>query len=78
MKRIVYLTSVLFVLSNYAHAQNITQHVPQGFNSLRADIAHGNTDSVYYESTTVGTKRRAIIYTPPGYSNDKGTHSGTR
>ena len=61
----------LFVLSICTYAQNMTKHAPQGFDSLRTDIAHGKIDTVYYESKTVGTKRKAVIYTPPRYSKDK-------
>ena len=38
---------------------------------MRTDIAHGKIDSIYYYSKTVGVKRKALIYTPPGYSKDK-------
>jgi enterochelin esterase-like enzyme len=41
---------------------------PAGFDSLRVDIPHGRIDTISYASATVGTKRRALIYTPPGYS----------
>ena len=44
---------------------------PPGFDSLRADIPHGRIDSINYPSTTVGTARKALIYTPPGYSRKK-------
>ncbi|HLP17425.1 MAG TPA: alpha/beta hydrolase-fold protein, partial [Bacteroidota bacterium] len=35
------------------------------------EIPHGKIDSVLYNSTTVGVKRTALIYTPPGYSQAK-------
>jgi len=44
---------------------------PVGFDSLRPDIAHGQIDTISYASATVGTSRRALIYTPPGYSKKK-------
>lgn len=55
----------------FVNAQNISQHPPQGFDSLRVDIPHGKIDSIFYESKTVGTQRKALIYIPPGYSNAK-------
>lgn len=70
MKRITLTISALFVFSIIANAQNIVKHAPQGFDSLRTDIAHGKIDTVVYESKTVGTERRAVIYTPPGYAKD--------
>lgn len=36
----------------------------------RTDIERGSIETVEYSSETVGTTRNAIIYTPPGYSED--------
>lgn len=44
---------------------------PFGFDKLRTTIEHGKTDTVAYESKTVGTKRKLLVYTPPGYSANK-------
>jgi beta-xylosidase/enterochelin esterase-like enzyme len=71
MKQPVLLISTFFVLSLSVNAQSIVMHAPQGFDSLRKDIPHGRIDTVYYESKTVGTTRRAVVYTPPGFSEDK-------
>ena len=71
MKKLICSIIVLFVFGITANAQNIEKHAPLGFDSLRTDIAHGKIDSVYYDSKTVGTKRKAMIYTPPGYSKNK-------
>ncbi|CAN5452069.1 hypothetical protein BH10BAC2_BH10BAC2_33880 [soil metagenome] len=49
-------------------AQPSEKQAPKGFDSLLQDIPHGTIDTIVYESKTVGTKRRALIYTPPGYS----------
>ena len=49
-------------------AQPSEKQAPQGFDSLQQNIPHGTIDTIIYESKTVGTKRRAIVYTPPGYS----------
>jgi enterochelin esterase-like enzyme len=71
MKQVSLLISVIFVFCLFADAQSIIKHAPQGFDSLRADIAHGKIDTVRYQSKTIETTRKAIIYTPPGFSNDK-------
>ena len=71
MKRLFILISFFFVFIGYSGAQNIIMHAPAGFDSLRANIAHGKIDSFYYYSKTVGIKRKSLIYTPPGYSKDK-------
>jgi hypothetical protein len=67
------ISFILFLLvsSIACYSQNIIKHAPGGFDSLRADIAHGKIDTVIYASKTVGTNRRAIIYTPPGFSKKK-------
>jgi enterochelin esterase-like enzyme len=44
---------------------------PAGFNKKRDDIPHGKTEMIEYESKSVGTRRQANLYTPPGYSADK-------
>ena len=49
----------------------IIQPVPQGFDVKREGIERGKLETVEYESTTVGAKRKARVYTPPGYSKDK-------
>jgi enterochelin esterase-like enzyme len=44
---------------------------PEGFDKVRENIARGKIDTVEYTSITVGTTRKMLIYTPPGYSHDK-------
>lgn len=44
---------------------------PEGFKSPRENIPHGKLEMIDYESKTVGTTRKANVYTPPGYSADK-------
>jgi enterochelin esterase-like enzyme len=44
---------------------------PQGFDARRDGIDHGKLETVEYDSTTVGIKRKARVYTPPGYTKDK-------
>jgi enterochelin esterase-like enzyme len=43
---------------------------PAGFDKPREGIGRGNLDMVEYDSKSVGNKRRAFVYTPPGYSAD--------
>jgi enterochelin esterase-like enzyme len=54
-------TTILF-------AQPTEKQAPQGFDSVQQNMLHGTIDTIVYDSKTVATKRRAIIYTPPGYS----------
>ncbi len=44
---------------------------PEGYDKKRDGIDRGKLETVEYESKTVGLKRKARVYTPPGYSNDK-------
>lgn len=44
---------------------------PDGYDQRREGIEHGKLELVEYDSTTVGTKRKAQVYTPPGYSKDQ-------
>lgn len=41
---------------------------PEGYDSRRDGIDHGKVETFEYESATVGIKRKARVYTPPGYS----------
>lgn len=44
---------------------------PAGFDRTRDGIARGKLETVEYDSKTVGAKRRARVYTPPGFTRDK-------
>ncbi|MFC4098254.1 alpha/beta hydrolase [Paenibacillus xanthanilyticus] len=44
---------------------------PAGFDQEQPDLARGKIDAITYPSATVGTTRQALVYTPPGFSNDK-------
>ncbi|MHA4806839.1 alpha/beta hydrolase-fold protein [Flavitalea flava] len=68
MKKTFLLLLLAVSISKTILAQEPLKHAPQGFDTLRSDIRHGRIDTVTYSSTTVGTARRALIYTPPGFS----------
>jgi enterochelin esterase-like enzyme len=44
---------------------------PEGFDKRRDGIDRGKVEAVEYDSTTVGVKRKARVYTPPGYTKDQ-------
>ncbi len=52
-------------------AQPTDKQMPKGFDTLRTGIATGKIDTIVYASKTVGNNRRALIYTPPGFSKKK-------
>ena len=43
---------------------------PAGFRTRRENVPHGELTMVEYDSKTVGTRRKMLVYTPPGYSSD--------
>jgi len=49
-------------------AQDEVPPMPSGYDVVRPGIAHGRIDTIMYPSTTVGVDRKALIYTPPGFS----------
>jgi enterochelin esterase-like enzyme len=71
MMRTILLLTAFLLFGIFSYPQSIEKQAPAGFDSLRTDIAHGKIDSIYYYSKTVGTKRKALIYLPPGFSKDK-------
>jgi enterochelin esterase-like enzyme len=44
---------------------------PKDFDKKRDGIERGKLETVEYDSKTVGVKRKAVVYTPPGYAKDK-------
>jgi enterochelin esterase-like enzyme len=56
--------------SKQSQAQDLTT-APPGFDAKREGIDRGKLETIEYDSTTVGAKRKAQVYTPPGYSKDK-------
>ena len=52
-------------------AQVTDKEAPQGFDAVREKIPHGKLDTLQYNSMTVGVKRKALVYTPPGFSKKR-------
>jgi enterochelin esterase-like enzyme len=44
---------------------------PKGFDQVREGIARGKVETVEYDSKSVGTRRKMVVYTPPDYSSKK-------
>lgn len=49
----------------------IAPPAPTGFNTARDGIAHGKLETVEYNSKTIGSRRKTLVYTPPGYTAEK-------
>jgi enterochelin esterase-like enzyme len=43
---------------------------PTGYDQKRDDVPRGKVEVVEYDSATVGAKRKATVYTPPGFAKD--------
>ncbi|WP_026968094.1 alpha/beta hydrolase-fold protein [Algoriphagus terrigena] len=71
MNRSKNLLILLFLFVGHLHAQQIEKEAPSGFDQAREGISHGKIDTITYHSTTVGNDRRALVYTPPGFSQDE-------
>ena len=69
MKKILLI--IALVISFQAYSQSILKHSPAGFDIPRSDIKKGKIDTIIYVSKTVGTKRKALVYTPPSYTKGK-------
>lgn len=63
------ICACLFTIAG--NSQNAVTPAPPGFDVVRESILHGKIDTMVYASKTVGVSRKALVYTPPGYSKDK-------
>ncbi len=71
MRQLTTLIIVLLFLCTKANTQTPVAPASAGFDIVRAGIPHGIIDTIVYDSKTVGSKRKALIYTPPAFSKDK-------
>ena len=44
---------------------------PEGFNRRRAGVPAGRLEPFEYDSAVTGTRRKANVYLPPGYADDR-------
>ncbi|MEO6849542.1 MAG: alpha/beta hydrolase-fold protein [Mucilaginibacter sp.] len=68
MKKLINIMLALMIFCASAYSQGAVKRSQPGFDDVRKNIAHGRIDTITYPSKTVGVNRRALIYTPPGYS----------
>jgi enterochelin esterase-like enzyme len=71
LTRSLVLIAFVFMMGLSGKGQTIVRQAPPGFDSLRDAFPHGKIDTIVYFSKSVGNNRRAIIYTPPGYTKTK-------
>ena len=68
MKHFTLLLVCMLAYSLGTWAQSPIPHSQAGFDIEKAGITKGKVDTVSYDSKTVGVKRKALVYTPPGFS----------
>ncbi len=71
MKNYLLLFAVIIFSTVFSMAQNLTEPPVSDFDVYQKDIPHGSIDTVQYFSSTVGTERTTLVYTPPGYSTSE-------
>ncbi len=71
MKKLSSILILVILSCLYSKSQQVIKQAPLGFDSEHSDIPHGSIDTVTYKSKTVGTRRKALVYTPPAYSKGK-------
>ena len=71
MKKLILLFSLFFMGQLNGFSQQPGTQIPSDFDSEKTHSNKGKIDTVSYFSTTVGKERKAVVYTPPGYSKDK-------
>jgi len=71
MIRLAALVVFVMAVGSVLNAQDIVKQMPTGFDTPRVSIPHGKIDTISYNSKTVGISRKALIYTPPGFSKKK-------
>ncbi len=68
MKQIIFAFIGFLLCTVCVNSQDLVKLTPAGFDVVRENIPQGKIDTITYSSKTVGSNRRALIYTPPGYS----------
>lgn len=71
MRKLYFLLASLLLAATALQAQPTVKEAPKGFDQPKPGVATGRLDSISYPSATVGTTRKALVYTPPGYSKSK-------
>ncbi len=69
--QLAFFIFTLSLLSLSSYSQGTFNPSSLGFDVVLNGIPHGKIDTITYNSKTVGAIRKALIYTPPGYTKDK-------
>ena len=64
-------TVLLVALASLGWAQETKlAQAPKGFDTRKNDIERGKVETIEYDSKTIGTKRKVVVHTPPGYTKE--------
>jgi hypothetical protein len=63
MNKLILFLSGMWIVGTLS-AQSELGSPPSGFDEVRSGIPQGKIDTLSYTSETVGTTRKALIYTP--------------
>jgi len=66
-----FILAFLILCSFISFAQKMEKEMPKGYEQEKMGIAKGKIDTVQYESKTVGSTRKTLVYTPPNYDKKK-------
>jgi enterochelin esterase-like enzyme len=61
---------LLFTAPAWSEAPTARAPAPKGFDARREGVARGKIETIEYDSKSIGSKRKMVIYTPPDYSKD--------
>ena len=64
------LVGLICVVPARAAEEKPSPTPPSGFDAAHEGVPRGNVETVEYDSKSVGTERKMVIYTPPGYTKD--------
>jgi len=71
MKKSVLLVCLAILLGSFSFSQSPVTPAAPASDTPRETTRHGTIDTIGYDSKTLGTDRKALVYTPPGYSKEK-------
>lgn|SRR5690606_34881047 len=71
MTRLHIFLLFLFLSATHLRAQDMEKHAPAGFDVPRDSIKKGKIEIITYPSIAVGVDRKAVVYTPPGFSTSE-------
>ncbi len=77
-RRLLGLSAILlFAAAAWSEAPTALAPAPKGFDARRDGVERGKVETIEYDSKSMDSKRKMVIYTPPGYSKETSIRSST-